>query len=149
MAAACGKVSDEFHDDYFNQGTAVMPECAALYCLEERRVTCLAMVLWRYQYPDKVGFEIGWTAIPEDTNLRIATEAVTLEYLQDTLSTADASSMCECEEPGYFYSGVPGILAHVENGRLPEGAEVERCDLCDRYESDEAALAKLRELGIA
>ena len=149
LPAACGKVSDEFHHDYFNRGTAVMPEDAALNCLEEGRVACLAMVLWRYEYPDSVGFEIGWTAIPEDTNLRIATEAVTLEYLTEMLSSDHASSMCECEEPGYFCSGVPGILAHVENGGLPEGAEVERCDLCDRYASDEAARAKLRELGIA
>jgi len=37
---------------------------------------------------------------------------------------------CECEKPGYFCSGVPG-----------------RCDLCQRYPSDAAALEKLRELG--
>lgn len=55
--------------------------------------------------------------------------------------------LCECEEPGSFYSGVPGILAHVENGKLTPGAKVERCDLCQRYPSDEAALGKLRELG--
>jgi len=54
---------------------------------------------------------------------------------------------CECEKPGYFFSGVPGILAHMENGRLAPGAEVERCDLCQRYPTDEAALEKLRELG--
>jgi len=55
--------------------------------------------------------------------------------------------LCECEEPGYFCSGVPGILARVENGKLVPGTEVERCDLCRRYPSDEAALEKLRELG--
>ena len=49
--------------------------------------------------------------------------------------------------PGLFCSGVPGILAHLENGRLPEGAKVARCDLCRRYDSDEAALNKRRELG--
>ena len=54
---------------------------------------------------------------------------------------------CECEKSGYFCSGVPGILAHVENGRLAPGAKVERCDLCRRYASDEAALQKMRELG--
>jgi hypothetical protein len=52
---------------------------------------------------------------------------------------------CECEKPGHFCSGVPGILAHLENGRLPEGAKVERCDVCCRYPSDQAALEKLRE----
>lgn len=57
--------------------------------------------------------------------------------------------VCECEQPGRFCSGVPGILAHVENGRLTEGAKVERCDLCRRYASDVVALEKLVELGIA
>ena len=42
---------------------------------------------------------------------------------------------------------VPGILAHMENGHLAEGAVVNRCDLCQRYPSDEAAFEKLRELG--
>jgi hypothetical protein len=54
---------------------------------------------------------------------------------------------CECEMPGFFCSGVPGILAHLENGRLAEGAKVECCDLCRRYDSDEAALNRLKELG--
>lgn len=62
--------------------------------------------------------------------------------------SADASQPCECELPGYFTSGVPGILARVEQGRLVAGAAVERCDLCQRFDSDQAALAKLRELGI-
>jgi hypothetical protein len=56
---------------------------------------------------------------------------------------------CDCELPGLFRTGVPGILARVENGRLVPGAKVERCDLCQQYPSDEAALAKLRELGVA
>lgn len=54
---------------------------------------------------------------------------------------------CDCQLPGFFCSGVPGIVAHVENGRLSPTAKVERCDACQRYPSDEAALAKLRELG--
>ena len=56
---------------------------------------------------------------------------------------------CECELPGFFCSGVPGILAHMENGRLAEGSDVERCDLCCRYPSDAAAREKLQELGLA
>ena len=48
-----------------------------------------------------------------------------------------------------FYSGVLGIIARVENGRLVPGAKVERCDGCERYESDEAAHQKLIELGMA
>jgi hypothetical protein len=55
---------------------------------------------------------------------------------------------CECERPGYTYSGVPGILAHMKYGRLAKGAEVARCDACERYPSDETALKKLRELGL-
>lgn len=63
--------------------------------------------------------------------------------------TSASEERCECEEPGYFCSGVPGILAHLDDGRLAEGAKVERCDACCLYPNDEAALAKLIELGIA
>lgn len=56
--------------------------------------------------------------------------------------------VCECELPGFFYSGVPGIIARMENGRLTPGAKVERCDTCQRYESDEAVRQKLIELGM-
>jgi hypothetical protein len=58
-------------------------------------------------------------------------------------------SVCECAYPGMFNCGVPGILAHLENGRLIDGGTAERCDLCRRYPSDEAALERLRELGLA
>jgi hypothetical protein len=37
----------------------------------------------------------------------------------------------------------------MENGRLAPGAKVERCDICCCYPSDEAADAKLVELGLA
>jgi hypothetical protein len=57
--------------------------------------------------------------------------------------------ICECEHPGMFNCSVPGILARLENGRLIDGGTVERCDLCRRYPSDEAALERLRELGLA
>ena len=56
---------------------------------------------------------------------------------------------CECELPGFFCSGVPSILAHMENGWLAEGSDVERCDLCCRYPSDAAARERLQELGFA
>jgi hypothetical protein len=55
---------------------------------------------------------------------------------------------CECEVSGFYCSGVPGVLAHMENGRLAAGAGVERCDLCQRYPSDEAARQRLHELGL-
>ena len=55
---------------------------------------------------------------------------------------------CECEKPGYFRSGIPGILAHVEAGKLL--SKVERCDLCKRFATDETAreylLSKLSRL---
>ena len=61
----------------------------------------------------------------------------------------DRNIHCECENSGYFNSGIPGIIAHVENGRLAGDAKVERCDLCQRYNSDEAALAELQRRGIS
>jgi hypothetical protein len=66
-----------------------------------------------------------------------------------SVPVAKGDQACECELPGYFCSGVPGIIAHCENGRLAPGATVERCDLCQRYPSDEAARQKLVELGLA
>jgi hypothetical protein len=63
----------------------------------------------------------------------------------------ETDEVCDCEKnlPGTFCSGIPGILARVEKGRVVPGTKVERCDACERYESDEAALQKLIELGIA
>lgn len=60
----------------------------------------------------------------------------------------DDAQPCDCELPGYFYCGVPGILARLEQGRLVLGAAVERCDLCQRYPDDAVAYRRLVELGI-
>jgi hypothetical protein len=60
----------------------------------------------------------------------------------------DDDPRCDCELPGFFCCGVPGILAHLKGRRVAPGAKVERCDQCQRYESDEAARHKLIELGI-
>lgn len=57
--------------------------------------------------------------------------------------------LCDCQLPGTFCSGVPGILAQVENCHLVPGGKVERCDLCQRYASDQAAHDRLVELGMA
>ena len=43
---------------------------------------------------------------------------------------------CVCEQPGYFYSGVPGIIARVVDGHLVAGASVEQCDACQLYPTD-------------
>ena len=64
----------------------------------------------------------------------------------DCLLVDEDHTRCECEKPGFFCSGIPGILAHMEDGRLAEGAKVNRCDLCQRYPSVEAAVVKLRQL---
>ena len=65
-------------------------------------------------------------------------------------ATATGSSgICACQQPGEFCSGVPGILARIENGRLAVGTEVQRCDSCCRYPTDAAALAQLQALGLA
>jgi hypothetical protein len=37
----------------------------------------------------------------------------------------------------------------MEDGRLAPGAVVERCDQCERYPTDAAALAQLQEMGLA
>jgi hypothetical protein len=56
---------------------------------------------------------------------------------------------CECEAPGFFHSGVPGILAHRDDaGHVAPDSRVERCDLCRRYPNDAAAQARLVELGM-
>ena len=62
--------------------------------------------------------------------------------------TSEPSEGCDCELPGPFHSGVPGILARIEDGRLAPDSEVQRCDACKRFASDEVALAKLIELGV-
>ena len=44
---------------------------------------------------------------------------------------------CEfCRVGGHFCSGVPGILAHIKDGHI---GEVQRCDACAVYASDEEA----------
>lgn len=57
--------------------------------------------------------------------------------------------LCECELPGPFHAGEPGVLAAMESGRLAPNAVVERCDQCRRYPTDAAAHARLCELGLA
>lgn len=66
---------------------------------------------------------------------------------QQAIPPAEAEP-CECEQPGHFCSGVRGVLAHLENGRVVPTCEIERCDVCRRYDSDEAAEAVLREAGL-
>jgi hypothetical protein len=91
---------------------------------------------------------IAWTAVAVATAAAIRTEPVSLDYLEQLLAAGEPPG-CDCEAPGYFCSGVSGILAHLEQGRLVSGEIVERCDSCQRYPSDTAALAELRRFGLA
>ena len=70
-----------------------------------------------------------------------------IDSLCDRLN--DSDSPCECERPGAFCSGVPGVLARMEQGRLALSATVERCDLCQRYATDDAARQRLIALLLA
>ncbi|MCA9078012.1 MAG: hypothetical protein R3C02_26340 [Planctomycetaceae bacterium] len=69
-------------------------------------------------------------------------------FESDKAVVPDKFRLCACMEPGYFHCGVPGVLAHLENGRVPPDAKVERCDQCGRYPSDHAARAVLLEQGL-
>jgi len=51
----------------------------------------------------------------------------------------------ECEYEGFYNSGVPGVLAHVEDGQF---YGVERCDACELYATDELAEQALIAAGI-
>ena len=116
--------------------------------LNERELaTVLAALRHWQQHIQRTGTAVRDSSHFEDVEPLTPEE---IDRLCQRLNTAapDAEP-CECERLGYFCSGVPGILARVENGRLAPGAKVECCDVCCRYPSDEAALAKLRELGIA
>ena len=61
----------------------------------------------------------------------------------------ECEELCDCEIAGFFCAGVPGILAHLKDGRVAPSALVERCDMCCRFASDEEAKNRLRELGVA
>jgi hypothetical protein len=54
----------------------------------------------------------------------------------------DFTALCNCEEPGAANCGLPGVLAEVEHGRII--GEVERCESCIRFASDEDARDALR-----
>jgi hypothetical protein len=72
-----------------------------------------------------------------------AIKAKGFDCIQPAFWLEEQAQPCECEKPGHFNSGVPGILAHIEDGRVM--TRVERCDLCERFESDEAAAQYLEE----
>ncbi|MDZ4683786.1 MAG: hypothetical protein SH850_01775 [Planctomycetaceae bacterium] len=65
------------------------------------------------------------------------------------LPRPDQPTPCACERPSLFASGVPGILAHIVDGRLASDSSVECCPVCRRFPTVAAALARLEALGIA
>jgi hypothetical protein len=88
--------------------------------------------------------QIGWN---RQVTQRDVQGRVALVCSNDHVWYSRVQERCECELPGYFNSGVPGILAHLEeDGNLAPDAAVERCDLCERYPTDEAAREHLREM---
>ena len=58
--------------------------------------------------------------------------------------TSPIETHCVCQERGHFSSGVPGILAHAENGQIV--GRVERCDACRRFRDDQVAESVLRRI---
>jgi hypothetical protein len=88
--------------------------------------------------------EIWWN---DQTTRYDAEGRIALVCPNDHVWYSRVQERCECELPGYFCSGVPGILAHLEDdGSLAPDAAVERCGLCERYPTDEAAREHLREM---
>ena len=61
------------------------------------------------------------------------------------LAVAD-DAICDCNLPGIYHCAVPGILARIGNDNKADPDGVERCDSCELYESDKAAVEKLRSL---
>lgn len=49
---------------------------------------------------------------------------------------------CICEIDGTWTSGLPGVLAKVKAGKIL--SEVERCDICGRYQDDVEAREALK-----
>ena len=71
-----------------------------------------------------------------------------VEFEPARAGSLQQAAPCDCEQPGDFYCGVPGILAHVEEGRVAADFDVERCDQCRRYPSDASARQVLRSQGL-
>ena len=85
-------------------------------------------------------------AFPQfDDELPLSMEEI--DSLCDRLNDSDSPG--EWELPGAFCSGVPGVLARMEQGRLAPNATVARCDLCQRYATDDAARQRLSALQLA
>ena len=116
--------------------TTVYPDYAAATSDAERLndVLIVPLDIPRAKPPEPKEYD------PDDSDL----ERSDLEEIG--LKDGDSTEICDCERPGHFCSGIPGILAPMDAGRVTPLAKIERCDLCQRYPSDEAARDKLKEL---
>ena len=109
----------------------------------ELATTLAALRHWQQQLQrEGITFADGFPHFSDETPLSVAE----IDSLCHLLNEAD--TRCDCELPGTFCSGVPGILAHLEQGRLAPNSKVERCDICSRFASDAAARERLVVLGL-
>lgn len=102
---------------------------------------------WLENSLTSVGVEYVQRAIQEGGQVAELWADCYRDVLQEAASPLFVGK-CACEGPGVFCSGVPGILAAMENGKVASGAEIERCDVCERYLSDTAARNKMASLGL-
>lgn len=112
--------------------------------LRELATTLAALRYWQQQLQrEGIAFTNGFPQLSEETPLSVDE----IDSLCDLLNEAD--TRCDCELPGTFCSGIPGILARMEQGRLALNSTVEHCDVCHRFASDAAARQRLVSLGLA
>jgi len=78
--------------------------------------------------------EVGWSVALDYFD-------IILVYRHGLFFTCQAP--CACETDANFYPGIPGVLANLIDGNLPDDHDVQRCDMCQLYESDDAAKVAL------
>ncbi len=112
--------------------------------LRELATALAALRHWQQQLQcEGLAYADGFPHFSDETPLSVNE----IDSLCDLLNEADTP--CDCELPGTFSSGVSGILAHMEQGRLASNSKVERCDICRRFPSDDTARERLVTLGLA
>jgi len=82
--SACQELSDEFHDDFVNNESAVMPDGINIPDSHPGAIEQRAMVIRRRQDCGG-GFEIAWSAVDPQLEFRLHTQAVPVEYLDQLL----------------------------------------------------------------
>lgn len=96
----------------------------------------------KYRCPDG---KSAWMDFPKAANLVADEQGWTNRFPSADGSVFESVYLwnppepCDCEQPGTFNCGIPGIVGSVES---PDTAE--RCDQCERFPSDEAARQELK-----